>query len=86
MRNTEYSSELSALNKIHLAAIIVVLTGRRLIGVHTISLQILSDTDGLVFMEESEVEITQQSLLHCSAIVRLWLNHIGSDILAKSGE
>lgn len=59
------SSELLALSKIHLATIVVVLTGHCPIGIQTVSLKILTEASCLYCMEEGEVETSRHFLLHC---------------------
>lgn len=69
------STELFPLSKVHLIAIVWVHIGLCSICVHTVRLEVFSDTS---WMEESAVEISRHFLLHSVAFARLRLKHLGS--------
>ena len=72
------SGDLLALNKVHLAAMVGVLTGHCPMGTHAVRLRILPDGSCQSCMEEGEVETSRHFLLHCPAFARLRLKHLGN--------
>lgn len=64
------STEIFALSKVRLVAIIVFLTGHCSIEMHAVRLKIESDANCQSCKEEGEVETSTHFLLHCRAFVR----------------
>ena len=72
------SGELLALSKVHLAAMVGVLTGHCPMGTHAVRLGVLPDASCQSCMEEGEVESSQHFLLQCPAFARLRLKYLGN--------
>ena len=77
------STDLLALSKIYLAAIVEVLTAHCPTGTHAVRQIIILHTSCQSDMKKGEVET--YFLLHYSAFARLWLKNIGSLTFGEPG-